>query len=220
MERTPEPELMEDLDQAAAYAAADFASVNADFVARFRSLAPGLTAGRVIDLGCGPGDILERLCTALPGLEAVGLDGSAAMLAHAHRAFEAAGLAERVRWVEGRLPEALPAERFDAVLSNSLLHHLPDPAVLWDAVGALAASGAWVQVVDLLRPTAASDVDRLVETYAADEPPVLQRDFHASLHAAFSVDEVWAQLQRAGFAGDLALEVISDRHWAVTGRLS
>jgi len=32
------------------------------------------------------------------------------------------------------MDEGLAACRFDAVISNSLLHHLDDPAVLWETV--------------------------------------------------------------------------------------
>ena len=41
---------------------------------------------------------------------------------------------------------------FSAVVSNSLLHHLHDPAVLWGAIQTLAAPGALVVVRDLRRP--------------------------------------------------------------------
>jgi hypothetical protein len=56
-----------------------------------------------------------------------------------------------------------------------------------------------------------------VETYAATEPEVLREDFFASLLAAYTVEEVRAQLAAAGL--DLAVAETSDRHLQAWGRL-
>jgi len=62
LERLPEPEeLMDGEEQARAYAAADFADVNQSFVDRFRATFPELSAGYVVELGCGPADNPMRL---------------------------------------------------------------------------------------------------------------------------------------------------------------
>ncbi len=217
MERTPEPELMDEAAQALAYAEADFDEPNAAFIARVIELAPA-GALRVADLGCGPGDITLALAEARPAWELVGVDGAEAMLRFARPRARS-----NVRFVCGRLPDAPalkgPAEAhgFDLVVSNSLLHHLPDPAVLWETVKRIGRPGAPVLVADLFRPADAAAVDALVEGYAADAPPVLQRDFRASLHAAFEPGEVRAQLETAGL--DFAVDVVSDRHLVVSGRL-
>ena len=223
MLRVPEPELMLDPAQARAYAAADFAEPHERFVAllgqKLRALPP---AGSALDLGCGPGDPTLRLARALPGWQVEGVDGSPAMLALAREAASAAGLAARVRFHEARLPElpaALAGRRFELVLSNSLLHHLADSAVLWEAVRRCAASGASVFVMDLLRPPSVEAARALVDRYAASEPDVLRRDFFHSLCAAYRPDEAHGQLRRAGLDG-LACEVVSDRHLLVWGSLS
>ena len=73
--------------------------------------------------------------------------------------------------------------------------------------------------MDLLRPADRATAKKFVSMYAADEPDVLQTDFFNSLLAAFEVDEIGAQLARAGL-GHLPLEVVSDRHvvvWGVVG---
>jgi SAM-dependent methyltransferase len=213
--RTPEPEVMDAVDQAVAYAQADFSAPNQAFVDRLLAHWPALS-GRVLDLGCGPADIPIRLCRARP-VHVTAVDASAAMIACAQEAVGGAALTEAIDLVCGRVPDALdPAARYDAVLSNSLLHHLPDPAVLWDAVARHARPGAPVLVADLTRPADAAELDDLVQTYSAHDPPVLQRDFRASLHAAFTVDEVRDQLERAGLQ-HLHAARISDRHLAVHG---
>jgi ubiquinone/menaquinone biosynthesis C-methylase UbiE len=219
MDRFPEPEVMDDPAQAVAYARADFAEVNQAFVDRFRAAFPEFGAGRVVDLGCGPADIPIRLARALPAAVITGVDASAPMLDLARRAVAAAGLADRILLVEGRLPGLpLPAGGFDAVTSNSLVHQLPDPAPFWQEARRLGRPGAAILVVDLSRPDSPAAAQGIVEAYSADEDPVLKRDFFNSLCAAFTLDEVAAQLRAAGL-GHLKAEMISDRHWAVTGRL-
>ena len=217
MKRVLEPELMVDPEQAQAYAAADFATVNQGFVDRFRALFPGFARGHVADLGCGPADIPIRLCRALPGVTVTGVDGSEAMLAPGRGAVGAAGLASRIRLLCARLPGIeRPAGGYDAIVSNSLAHHLPEPAVLWGEIARLGASGAPVLVTDLHRPESADRASRIVDTYSAEEPEVLKRDFFHSLCAAFTLPEVRAQLAEARL-DDFRVEMISDRHWAAWG---
>jgi SAM-dependent methyltransferase len=218
MERIPEPELMLDPAQARAYAEADFAEPHDRFVALLRERLPRLPdAGAALDLGCGPADVTLRFARAFPGWTVDGLDGSPAMLALGRDAVAAAGLGHRVALYEAHLPNgALPRPRYDLVLSNSLLHHLADPAVLWRAIAALATGGAAGFVMDLLRPPSPKEAHALAERHVAGAPAVLRRDFLASLHAAWRDDEVRVQLAAAGLAR-FAVEVISDRHWIAWG---
>ena len=222
MKRVPEPELMDEPEQALAYAEADFSEPNELFLACFRELIPEpLGAARVLDLGCGPADILLRFARAHPQARLHGLDGSEAMLEFGRRALQQQPeLAARVQLSCECLPsERLPAAAYDAVISNSLLHHLWQPKVLWRTVRQCGRSGAAVVIMDLHRPDTPQEVERLVETYAADAPQVLQRDFRNSLFAAFSVDEVEHQLREAGL-GQLGVDLVSDRHLCVRGRLA
>jgi hypothetical protein len=62
-------------------------------------------------------------------------------------------------------------------------------------------------------------VEALVQRHAADAPPVLQRDYRASLHAAFTPEEVRGQLRAAGLAGSLQVAPTDDRYLEVWGRL-
>lgn len=216
MERVPEPELMDDARQAAAYAHADFAEPHQAIVDRFRTCFPRHDVHRALDLGCGSGDVTVRFARAHPQAEVLGVDGAPAMLAHAHAAVRAAGLTGRVRFLHARLPAPSLPVGFDTIISNSLLHHLADPAVLWQAVARCAAPGAAIFVADLARPASPEEARDFVERYAAGEPEILKRDFHHSLHAAYRPEEVQVQLARAGL-GHLQVEKISDRHLAVFG---
>jgi ubiquinone/menaquinone biosynthesis C-methylase UbiE len=219
-ERVPEPaELMDGAEQARAYAAADFADVNQGFVDRFRATFPELSTGRVADLGCGPADIPMRLSRALPRIEILAVDGARAMLRLGRGAVTSAALADRVRLIVGRVP-GLPFSdhRFDACISNSLLHHLRRPEALWSEIRRIARHGAPLFVMDLSRPATRRAAREIVERAAGDESPILKQDFYNSLLAAFTVDEVRAQLDAAGLE-DCTCAIVSERHWLAAGRV-
>jgi ubiquinone/menaquinone biosynthesis C-methylase UbiE len=212
---------MDAAEQALAYAKADFSEPNELFLRLLRELKPGTLSGqRALDLGCGPADIVLRFLKAYPEAECDAVDGSAAMLEHASKALNALpGVARRCRLIQATLPSAqLPKGGYDLVLSNSLLHHLHDPQVLWHTLRETAKPGALVLVMDLMRPASAMWAESLVATYAADAPEVLRRDFRNSLFAAFEPREVAQQLAQAGLAS-LEIGVVSDRHLAVFGRM-
>ena len=220
MKRRPEPELMDSEAQTVAYAEADFEEANTLFTEHFLEHFDGLAPrGAMADLGCGPGDITIRLARALPGWTVTGLDAGVNMLQRARERLAAEPDAPRVTFRQAYLPDSsLPPGIWDAVVSNSLLHHLPDPMTLWESVVQLGAPGAAVQVMDLSRPTCEQDAHKLVEQYAADAPEILREDFFNSLLAAYTPDEIGEQLSRVGF-GHLGVEMASDRHWIVSGRL-
>ena len=102
------------------------------------------------------------------------------------------------------------------MISNSLLHHLAEPTVLWQAIVQTARPEAPVLVMDLLRPISREAALALVEQYAADAPPLLARDFLNSLLAAYRPEEVRRQLDAGGFLR-LEVDVVSDRHWLAWG---
>jgi len=220
MERVPEPELMEDDAQAQAYAEADFAEAHSRCIELLREVLPGLgEEGRALDLGCGPGDVTIRFARAFPGWRVDGVDGSAAMLRYGRAAVERAGLQGRVALIQAYLPEGgVPGEGYDLILSNSLLHHLGEPQVLWSSVRRWGGDGAHVFVMDLLRPESRERAQGLVEAYSGGEPEILRHDFFHSLLAAYRVAEVEGQLAAAGL-GHLAVQPASDRHLIVWGRL-
>ncbi|BBA36126.1 uncharacterized protein sS8_4196 [Methylocaldum marinum] len=221
MQRMPEPELMDEEDQARAYAEADFSEPHDHFVSLVHTAFPdGALTGAVLDLGCGSADVTVRFARAFPNCRIDGVDGAEAMLEFGRKAVRSAGLEERVRLIKGYLPDAsLPLTSYDAVISNSLLHHLADPMVLWTSVKRWGKSGAPVFVMDLLRPESELRLAELVRQYAADAPEVLRRDFSNSLRAAYRADEIRAQLAAAGLESFIC-DVVSDRHLVVRGRLS
>jgi ubiquinone/menaquinone biosynthesis C-methylase UbiE len=219
MERVPEPELMNEEEQARAYAEADFEAPHSAFDDLLLRHLPQLPeSGVAVDLGCGPGDITFRVARALPGWTIIGVDGAAAMLLHGQEDLMRQSLSERVRLVHAHLPvNALPAAPFDFLFSNSLLHHLAEPMVLWETIRTVGKPGAPVFIMDLARPESREEARRLVEEHSGGEPPILKKDFHNSLLAAYRVEEVEEQLRRSGLP--LEVETVSDRHWIAHGRI-
>ena len=220
MERVPEPELMDGRAQAEAYAAADFSASDQAVIDRLGELFPEGLGLRLIDLGCGPGNISFRLARRYPEAVVVGVDGAGAMLQLAEAQLaQDPGLQGRLRFAMASLPAPELTGGHSAVVSNSLLHHLHDPAVLWQSVRQLGAGGACVYIKDLRRPASAASAEALRQLYLADAPPVLQHDYLASLHAAFTPEEVSAQLEEAGLADQLQVVAVQDRYLEVWGRL-
>jgi ubiquinone/menaquinone biosynthesis C-methylase UbiE len=211
---------MDSEEQTRAYAEADFSDSNALFVdtftGRFSSLAE---TGSLADLGCGPADICIRLARAFEDWKISGIDAGENMLKRASTAVDAAGLQERIELKLSYLPDkSLGEASFDAITSNSLLHHLPDPSTLWDTIARIGRTGAAIMVMDLRRPESTERAAEIVKTYSGDAPAILQEDFYHSLLAAYTPEEINGQLLGAGLEY-LDLECPSDRHFLVSGLL-
>jgi SAM-dependent methyltransferase len=214
MLRVAEAELMDDGAQARAYAAADFEAPHDMFVELLELRIPAdARRGNILDLGCGPADVTIRFARRNAACRVTGIDGAPSMIDLGVSAVQAAGLADRIALEREHLPLERPwRHRYDGLLSNALLHHLHDPCDLWRTVRSAAGPGAWMFVMDLLRPASVREASRLVETYAAAEPEILKRDFYNSLLAAYEPAEVREQLERCGQA-HATVETVSDRHW-------
>jgi ubiquinone/menaquinone biosynthesis C-methylase UbiE len=218
MQRIPEDELMEDAEQALAYANADFDEPHSMFIRLFQQRFGEYLDGRVIDLGCGTADITVRFAKGYPHCLLDGIDGSRNMLSHGSELVTRYGLTRQIRLIHGCLPGALLGNNYDTVISNSLLHHLRKPMVLWEAIRQYAKPGARLFVMDLHRPQDITEARRLVAEKAADEPEILQRDFYNSLLAAYTVDEIKHQLDRVGL-DHLSVNIVTDRHVVISGHL-
>ena len=216
MNRILEPELMDDPMQAEVYARADFVEENQGFVDRFKEYFSEFSQGKVLDLGCGPADIPIRFAKLYPACQVIGIDASAPMIQLGEQAVKQAGLTDRITLRCKRFEEVAGARIVDAVISNSLLHHLPNPLLFWQKLRQLVKPGAPVLVMDLLRPESSEAAQAIVDQYAANEPDILRRDFYNSLLAAFTEDEIGSQLARMNLTR-LLIDIPDDRHWVVGG---
>jgi ubiquinone/menaquinone biosynthesis C-methylase UbiE len=197
-------------DQAYAYSWANFTELHPVMVERFRECYPDFRRGRLLDLGCGTADMTIRFAQAYPELRLLGADGSDSMLAYGAKAVSGAGLEGQIVLEKHLLPDPeLEQGLFDAVISNSLLHHVADPVALWRAAARCARPGGPVMSMDLRRPESEDAAHGLVGQYAHRAMPVLKQDFFQSLCAAYTVEEIEEQLQAAGLKG-FRVEAIGD----------
>jgi 2-polyprenyl-3-methyl-5-hydroxy-6-metoxy-1,4-benzoquinol methylase len=197
MPRRPEPELMDMPDEVDAYARADFRAVNARFVEWVFSMADGRDGLSVLDIGCGPGDIPLAIARAKPGWRVTAVDDSEPMLMVARR--RSAGT-RNLAFAKGDAKSLPDLGLFDLILSNSLLHHLPEPAGFWSGVKKHLRAEGRVMLRDLRRPTDEATARRIVAEHAGGESGLLQEEFYRSLLSAFTVDEVRQQLIAAGLS--------------------
>jgi len=216
MLRILEPEI-KNSDQAGAYVQTDFSASNQFFVDALLKDYPDILRN-VIDIGCGPCDAMLRLANAHPRVRITAIDGSAAMIQLAREAVHDAGHEGRISPLQGYIPGLPLDERsFDGILSKYLLHHLPDPMVLWSEARRLGTPGAVIYIMDLIRPATPERARQIVETVTPDDHPILKEDFFNSLCAAFTIEETKSQLREAGLPLDVVQ--ISSLHMLIKGTL-
>lgn len=220
--RTLEPEVMDTFEEARDYDAMDHTQVNAQFAADMLAAADHaglLPAPRgqawldCLDLGTGTAQIPIEVCRRHPRVRIVAVDLAAHMLYLGRSNVELAGLRERIR-LERADAKALPYadHSFAAVISNSIVHHIPEPRhVLAEAVRVVRPGGL-LFVRDLLRPESEAEVQRLVATYAAGANPHQQAMFANSLRASLTLGEVRELVASLGVASS-SVHQSSDRHW-------
>ncbi len=218
MKRITESELMDDAEGARAYAKADFEEPHQRAIELFcRCFRERELRGRVLDLGCGPGDVTFRFAARFPESEILAVDGAGEMIRLAKERQAHEPEAGNIKFVRGIIPGAkIPDVEYEAIISSSFLHHLHRPHCLWQTIKGHAAIGTIIFVIDLFRPASKEEAQRLVDVYAHHEPDILKRDFYNSLLAAFRPEEVRAQLREAGLTS-LTVGPVSDRHMIIYG---
>ncbi|MBD0348708.1 MAG: class I SAM-dependent methyltransferase [Thermoleophilia bacterium] len=102
----------------------------------------------VLDVATGTGAVAAQLVHET-GCAVVGLDQSAEMLATARRRLAGAGLADRVRLVQGRA-ERLPFEdaSFDALTFTYLLRYVDDPSATLHELARVVRPGGTVAALE------------------------------------------------------------------------
>jgi ubiquinone/menaquinone biosynthesis C-methylase UbiE len=220
---------MDSDEDAREYDAMDHAAVNAQFVTDLLEAVADWSPQRpvhggdvlqleVLDLGAGTGQIPIELCRRVPDVHVVAVDAAASMLAVAREDVAAAGLADRIELVLAdakRLP--FSSASFPVVISNSIVHHIAEPAsVLAEAVRVTAPGGSLFHR-DLARPHDEIELERIVATYVGDATQYQKKLFSESLRAALTLEEMQSLV--AGFGYSLeTVGMTSDRHWTWAAR--
>lgn len=218
LNRVLEPEAMDSPEEAKDYDAMDHAGVNARFVADFLAAHGPCRGGTILDVGTGPGRIPILLGRADPSARVLGVDLARQMLDLASENVGRAGLSDRIALeaVDAKRID-YPDGRFEAVISNTIVHHIPDPGPALAEMARLVAPGGTLMIRDLARPEGPAELDALVERHAGGEAPGARALFRDSLHAGLTVEEVRAQVRGLGLDED-GVAMTSDRHWTWTWR--
>jgi ubiquinone/menaquinone biosynthesis C-methylase UbiE len=220
--RILEPEVMDTEQEARDYDSMDHSAVNRvfidDLLLAVAEAGLPLVSAEILDLGTGTAQIPIELCRRTVDAQVVAIDLADEMLKLARRNVNAAGLQDRIRVqrVDGkRLPYADGA--FAAVISNSIVHHIPEPRDVLAEALRVVRPGGLIFVRDLLRPADDATVRQLVDTYAAGANDHQRFLLAASLRAALSLDEIRELVASLGFSPD-SVRAGSDRHWTWTVR--
>lgn len=222
LERLLEPEVMDSVAEAIDYDSMDHSTVNAAFVDDFLAIVNSPTCGsagvkRVVDVGTGTAQIPIELAGRPLQCSIVAVDLAEEMLKLGRRNVAAAGLGQTVQ-LDFADAKSLPYAdgSFDAVISNSIIHHAPEPGIVLSEMFRVLRTGGVIFVRDLLRPDSLSEVDSLVCTYAGGENSHQRQMFRDSLHAALTVIEVRQLLADCGQPADWVKQT-TDRHWTIAG---
>ncbi len=213
MQRVTEPEVMDSLEEAIAYDAMDFTEVNTAFAQRAIEL--GSLSGLMLDAGTGTARIPILICQERPQWQIIGIDLAESMLQVGRKNVEQAGLQQQITLesVDAKqLP--YPDAHFDMVISNSLIHHLPDPLPFLKELKRVLKPNGGILIRDLIRPMNEDIMNGLVDSIGTEYDEHQKMLFRDSLHAAFTLDEVNQLVLDAGLEG-AKLYQSSDRHWTL-----
>ncbi len=195
--RVPEPDLvMESTDQVSAFtkggktggALLPLYQTHLERLARV--LAPG---DRILDLGCGSGELLCRAAQIFSKCHFVGVDLSEEMLLASQSEIQRLGLrnVELTQDDISRLSQ-FKENSFNVVTSSLAFHHLPDAAALCSSfaqINRVVVEGGGIYIFDLGPIKSETSVKLLVLDQRATQPPQLVDDYDKSLRAAFDLED-------------------------------
>jgi ubiquinone/menaquinone biosynthesis C-methylase UbiE len=209
--RVLESEVMDSIEEAQDYDSMDHTQVNRVFVADFLSCWNGQNP--ILDVGTGTAQIPIELCSHLSEAQVVAIDLAEHMLVVGRENVRRAGFSDRIR-LERQDAKHLPypARSFAAIISNSIVHHIPEPAAVLAEMVRVARPGALLFIRDLLRPPSDDAVRHLVTTYAGDANTHQQKMFDDSLRAALSLEEIRSLVAGLEFEPN-TVKQSTDRHW-------
>src|SRR5438067_1280728 len=227
--RSPEPEVMSDADEVEAYASAaaqayldsidntlvqqvlllgaecgilgngkaDAGTQPAASAESCRNCTPTV---RLLDLGTGPGTIPLKIARRCPDLGVVGIDRSPNMIRVAQQSAAQQGLADRAFFFVGDASRlAFRAESFEMVISNSLLHHLPQPISVLNEMARVVKPAGLVLLRDLRRPSRLA-FPLHVRWYGRYYSGLMSKLYFDSVRAAYTDRELAELLRRSALA--------------------
>lgn len=220
LERILEPEVMDTVEEAVDYNSMDHSTVNRlfvdDLLAAMASVStPKDGVWKIFDAGTGTALIPLELMTRSVSAQVTAADLAEQMLVVAASNVAAANLQNSIQLVRvdcKHLPDNDAS--YDAVMSNSIIHHIPSPGLVLAELRRVLKPGGLLFVRDLMRPDDEATLESIVATYAGTASAHQQQMFRESLHAALSLQEIRNLMQATGI-DPTHVQATSDRHWTI-----
>ena len=161
--------------------------------------------GRALDLGCGSGQLLCKIASAMPGMQFTGLDLSKNMLRFAERTARQHAI-NNVRFLEGSWYELarLEPRSYDLVTWHLAIHHCDtadDVVRVLDDVAELVTPDGTVLLFDIIRPKTGRLAVRLADMYSLRWGSWFYQDTLDSYKAAFTFGEMAEILKQSRLEG-------------------
>ena len=203
MNREPEPELMNKKSQVQAYCAADFSygEINfINFISNYLEI-NNINLSKndlIVDLGCGPGNISEKLSERWPYVNVLGIDGSQEMIREAEsRLFKNKFikkcrnlnyLCSDIRKINSQ--EIFSRNKVTLLVSNSFIHHINEIDDFFKFIINLSNKETINFHKDLIRPKDEETALKLKDKCSHKFSSILTNDYYASLKASYRKNEV------------------------------
>jgi trans-aconitate methyltransferase len=206
MERVPEPELMEEKEQVISYDEADFTEGEVNLINQINQylLKKNISLGKkdlIVDLGCGPGNISEKLAIKWPNTAVVGIDGSKEMILRAEYNKSISTNQKKkkklknLRYICSDIKDIksnnfLFKKRISLLVSNSLIHHITNLEDFFNTIRSLSSNITVNFHKDLKRPLDEKSALELKAQCSTKYNEILTNDYYASLRASYTFKEL------------------------------
>ena len=203
MERTVEPELMEREDQVISYAKADFSEGENNLINQINHylIKNNIHFNEkelIVDLGCGPGNISEKLSIKWPKAKVVGIDGSKEMIRLAELNKKNSLNPSRLKNLSYicadiknlKLSDIPVKKNISLLVSNSLIHHITYLDDFFNCIDKLSSDSTINFHKDLKRPNDEKSALYLKEKCGEKYNNILTNDYYASLKASYTLKEL------------------------------
>ena len=201
MNRRPEPELMNKKDQVDSYSEADFSEGEIKFIKFIKNYLMKKnvilnSSDLIVDLGCGPGNISEKLSLEWPKTQVIGIDGSQEMIkkAESRKVYQKKALSNLIYLCEDiktiNFAEILNKKKITLLVSNSLIHHITHINEFFECIISLSSKDTLNFHKDLIRPPNEKSARKLRAECASKYSDTLTNDYYASLLASYRENEL------------------------------
>ena len=203
MERIPEPELMVEKEQVISYDEADFSEGEVNLINQINQylLKKNISLGEkdlIVDLGCGPGNISEKLAITWPNTAVLGIDGSKEMILRAEYNKSISNNQKKLKNLlyicsdikDIKSDNFLFNKEISLLVSNSLIHHITYIEDFFNTIKSLSSNSTVNFHKDLKRPLDEKSALELKAQCSKIYNETLTNDYYASLKASYTFKEL------------------------------